>query len=591
MLDIVDLKSALERMKKNLEEAGVDDCIDAEHVSFWLDIDDGLGLGIDGTLGILSGMFKNQNMFNKKNLDEFTGSLIDLYNTMNYRDSGEKRSDGGTMIEISKNLFPPDEWTEHYSRALSFLYSNRFLESSDEFIKVFEELLDGPAATRDIFRIYYNASIAHLLGGRPDLGRACLEASVALNPNYTMARNKLDDIDSEDTKQMMKLGVMKRAKENYEKNKPPWDSRSYQDMSEEELLGILEDIGVEISHEIFIETARKVPSKDELIHVLFYSRIPEDSLDNDTAFAIGHVLWDRYCPEEPSMEDLRDSCSAIRKLVNNDDVPNFEKIDEHIGRIESLIIDDTKGIVKHWSGFWEYLSSDRHILMDVFDLYSDDVERKARFKNISENLFRIISDPFWKMTGLGQDYSQKEEMKRDFPRFYLPYIETFGRLLDEEDIEGAHRSLLDAVDIVEKNRSDDEKYPWNSGSIAMDMAHVYGILDEFYNEFDVEDKRLDLLEEGKKNAEMMNKEMNDEMNEKMKDLMYNHIVNDPTIKYLKLLNDLGLDFSTDEEEAQAEVRNINPNSGPGRRKVKIGRNDPCPCGSGKKYKKCCLRYD
>ena len=22
--------------------------------------------------------------------------------------------------------------------------------------------------------------------------------------------------------------------------------------------------------------------------------------------------------------------------------------------------------------------------------------------------------------------------------------------------------------------------------------------------------------------------------------------------------------------------------------VKIGRNDPCPCGSGKKFKKCCL---
>jgi len=23
------------------------------------------------------------------------------------------------------------------------------------------------------------------------------------------------------------------------------------------------------------------------------------------------------------------------------------------------------------------------------------------------------------------------------------------------------------------------------------------------------------------------------------------------------------------------------------RSIKIGRNDPCPCGSGKKYKKCC----
>ena len=27
---------------------------------------------------------------------------------------------------------------------------------------------------------------------------------------------------------------------------------------------------------------------------------------------------------------------------------------------------------------------------------------------------------------------------------------------------------------------------------------------------------------------------------------------------------------------------------PIRTEPKIGRNDPCPCGSGKKYKKCCL---
>ncbi len=27
---------------------------------------------------------------------------------------------------------------------------------------------------------------------------------------------------------------------------------------------------------------------------------------------------------------------------------------------------------------------------------------------------------------------------------------------------------------------------------------------------------------------------------------------------------------------------------PIRREIKIGRNEPCSCGSGKKYKKCCL---
>jgi uncharacterized protein YecA (UPF0149 family) len=37
----------------------------------------------------------------------------------------------------------------------------------------------------------------------------------------------------------------------------------------------------------------------------------------------------------------------------------------------------------------------------------------------------------------------------------------------------------------------------------------------------------------------------------------------------------------DEEEGEPEKPAANPNRN-------IGRNDPCPCGSGKKYKKCCL---
>src|SRR5262249_28100298 len=30
-----------------------------------------------------------------------------------------------------------------------------------------------------------------------------------------------------------------------------------------------------------------------------------------------------------------------------------------------------------------------------------------------------------------------------------------------------------------------------------------------------------------------------------------------------------------------------PSGGVERRRARLGRNDPCPCGSGKKYKKCC----
>ena len=44
-----------------------------------------------------------------------------------------------------------------------------------------------------------------------------------------------------------------------------------------------------------------------------------------------------------------------------------------------------------------------------------------------------------------------------------------------------------------------------------------------------------------------------------------------------------VDASKEEEEVAA-MRTLPPIT---RDAPKIGRNDPCPCGSGKKYKKCC----
>ena len=43
-----------------------------------------------------------------------------------------------------------------------------------------------------------------------------------------------------------------------------------------------------------------------------------------------------------------------------------------------------------------------------------------------------------------------------------------------------------------------------------------------------------------------------------------------------------------EEELKALYKEQR-DSGTVRKPKKIGRNDPCPCGSGKKYKKCCVR--
>jgi curved DNA-binding protein CbpA len=54
-------------------------------------------------------------------------------------------------------------------------------------------------------------------------------------------------------------------------------------------------------------------------------------------------------------------------------------------------------------------------------------------------------------------------------------------------------------------------------------------------------------------------------------------------KYKKLKNQLGIDDDDDDDDDQ----DSGPSQTVRRDQPKVGRNDPCPCGSGKKYKHCC----
>ena len=45
------------------------------------------------------------------------------------------------------------------------------------------------------------------------------------------------------------------------------------------------------------------------------------------------------------------------------------------------------------------------------------------------------------------------------------------------------------------------------------------------------------------------------------------------------------------QEIVKEESEILPDPQPVSRTKRVGRNDPCPCGSGKKYKYCCMRKD
>jgi hypothetical protein len=51
--------------------------------------------------------------------------------------------------------------------------------------------------------------------------------------------------------------------------------------------------------------------------------------------------------------------------------------------------------------------------------------------------------------------------------------------------------------------------------------------------------------------------------------------------------ELDLEALAAQRDLLAPLDDLVPAEGPLRAEAKVGRNDPCPCGSGKKYKKCC----
>jgi len=62
-------------------------------------------------------------------------------------------------------------------------------------------------------------------------------------------------------------------------------------------------------------------------------------------------------------------------------------------------------------------------------------------------------------------------------------------------------------------------------------------------------------------------------------------------RLISLANDEGKPKDAAYYKSLLDAVQVNPSNGVIARGVKVGRNDPCPCGSGKKYKKCCGRNE
>ena len=132
--------------------------------------------------------------------------------------------------------------------------------------------------------------------------------------------------------------------------------------------------------------------------------------------------------------------------------------------------------------------------------------------------------------------------------------------------KGIYKDLLANHKEVKKTTINDLAKEYGS-TIEFTMGFIDGINDSLKNQYDLETIEAD--------TELV-------LDLNLETLYYNML--DAKAEYLYTLPQWDGIFS---EEKRAEIKKQYNESKIVRNLDKVGRNDMCPCGSGKKYKKCC----
>ncbi len=186
----------------------------------------------------------------------------------------------------------------------------------------------------------------------------------------------------------------------------------------------------------------------------------------------------------------------------------------------------------------------KDIVHETYDGNKELLEEKIEDKSISLDIRYPLLQAYMQLF-LEGDFSKKE------------VIDYYKKLLISSD-DGIKEHLAYAIchcHLMEM--LDDVKYLLKNGYVDKDFYGEYDNLLDIMFEYGHEDSTIDIYERLKNwDVFTYDKQIQKELKEKEN----------------KIKKDLNRRKQT-------------------QKKITVGRNDPCPCGSGKKYKKCCMRKD
>jgi len=586
---------------------------------------------------MIAGLLDEKRLANKKLATELFNTIGELYRctpikALQHKTSIAKLKETkeDVVLYLTDVKLPPDDWQGVYWDAMDLMRRKKFSAATKKFDEVYTTLLNDRTTTREIYRIYSNAGISNLFAGNYFLGVGCLWIATELNPKYKFAQEQLKKVECGEFKSVIQLGYMKRTMEGLKELTSPLklSPNEVNRWGESKILRRLSKLGIKVNKREFIECAKRVYSTDTLAKELFYSQIEEENIkdgknkDSDFIWMAATALWNIYCPDEPVFQNFDDTIIKAFNFVSEHtnqetclDQKNISMYQQYLEKIKKFIVSDKKDFLKNWSETFEYSNECRDDLIFILSrfvvchgLKESVFEHVSRLKNeiptwhwdiieIADLIYK--NDPAWK--------TLYEQIRNREPYFcYIAYdISRFFESIS--NIETTERYLLESLQIV------DERAKRKVFDLQNDTTTIYNdykfILDEirnFYERNKYDKTKLQFVDNKQKEIDKKFDEYSyspamTESDRAFSELITKTVMENtklsPPIKYYEYLKKYEINFAT-EEEVGADITHILINESDykiedvtekpqKKHKRKIGRNEPCPCGSGKKYKKCC----
>lgn len=487
-----------------------------------------------------------------------------------------------------------------FNEAIQCMKDGAFKEAIQKYEKLLDLWLAESVRFDEVYRVYNNFGVCYLQMGKTAEAIFLFELANKIAPDYKDAKNNLERFKAQDLSDIHMEGILKEKygdhwheevlKKLEDREANAWSPEKLKALSTEDILAKLESLGIKTNQEDFVNLAKELKSAEDLEEKFWCDQLQAEGWDEDFSWMAAIELWRRWLPEQPCVEMLDDELGHFEKKLEHSEQNDDEQIHqlrrtmtffrqaltmEHDGQ---LVVD--RALYERWrrQSYWD------------LDEFIDDIAFGFAENGFYDEAIEIV-DFLYQLTGNLRFLNQKaeylcesgreEEGLKLFSQTAKDHPDDFHTQYEAGAAFGDYRKPQEAIPYLKRAEELATKEE-SEAQFEYQLMVAEALLRHYKEEGSTE-----LYREQKKYIKKIKqdiKQQEEKNRQKLEEKIMDSLACQSAVRYHRAWENHQLTNVADAmtEEADDDFFSKKPDF------LKAQRNDPCPCGSGKKYKKCCL---